>query len=360
MSFLNNKNKVSDLYYNINVVNKENRAIALRYNDSRGSILLDNVDNYNLSILRFSVNLDETPVMIFPTDVFDTFQDGPLGYPDNVAYYITIRDGAGFYRDEPITYDARGRTSPYIYNFQHFCDMLNVAVRNACDNLGINLRVPYFEFNKATASIDFICPAEYDESVVGHYNVYCNTALYNLFMKDYNGEIAVGTLPNIPDTRYYRINCGGTGSNAITTERVQANGMLINAGAWPGYRMTTYYPNLGGMCACVGLVFTTAQLPILSEYTSDDLDLSNDTSNSFTKILKDFELDLQDGNSIHTRGIQNFNISSEFQMTQLKSGGESLKYIDLQAFWRDRHGRLHELLLPPGSSFSMKLLFRLK
>jgi hypothetical protein len=69
---------------------------------------------------------------------------------------------------------------------------------------------------------------------------------------------------------------------------------------------------------------------------------------------------LQDSAAIYTRGLQNFSIASEFQMIEMKSGGEPLKNIDIIGFWRDRHGQLHELFIPEGSTFTMKFLFRHK
>ena len=353
MSFLN-KNKPRDLYHNINAVNKSSIPVPLRYSDTRGSVIIDNVDNYSLSILRFSLDTSEVPLMIFPNTRYDNFQSPTYSGTDDTYYYVCIEDGNGLFANASVTYTNYGRTAPYIYNFNHFCDMLNTAIFTACSVVGNTIRVPYFEYNKATASIDLVCPVDYDMSINLHSKIYVNKNLYDLFCKDFNGSIV-----EVDAQRYYRIYVGGTGSNSITTQKVISNGLVVNPSIVPGYRMATYHSNLGNMVACRAIVFTTSQIPVISEVTSDDLDLVNDTSNSTSKILKDFELNVEEGNAIHTRGIQSFNIASEFQLTQLKSGGEALKYIDINGFWKDSHGRLHELYLPVGSLFSMKILFKL-
>jgi hypothetical protein len=89
------------------------------------------------------------------------------------------------------------------------------------------------------------------------------------------------------------------------------------------------------------------------------LDGGNTTSKSFRQILTDFELNLEGTNGILTRGIQNYNTSSEFRTTDL-SGQTGLKTIDLQIFYQGIRGTLSPLILKPNSYFSMKMMFRLK
>ena len=69
-------------------------------------------------------------------------------------------------------------------------------------------------------------------------------------------------------------------------------------------------------------------------------------------------MNLEADNATHTRGIQNYNVASEFQMSNLKSGSQQLRTIDLRGWWKDRIGQLHPLMLPIDSMFSMKILFR--
>lgn len=355
MSFLN-KNQTKELYYNINVVNKQSDPVALNYSDIRNNNLLDNVDNYELSILRFQVDLSEVPLMLFPTTEYETFQNASYDTVDNSFYSITLeKNGPTVFDQQFVNYISYGRKTPEIYNFEDFCDMLNVAIKASFSALAlVGGDVPIFLYDKSSSSIKLALPLNFLSHTATDYGFYINKNLYDDFGRDFPG-----TITNLSNGRYYKINNNWKDNQYKVAVDYRVNGALITpAWGFTGGIVETYYPNLGNLVACKSIVFTTSQIPVLSEYISDNLDLSNDTSFSFSKIMKDFELSLEGADAILSRGVQNFVISSQFQMSQLKSGGESLNNIDLQAFWRDAHGRLHPLLLPSGSSFSMKLLFR--
>lgn len=358
MSFLNNDNKSKDLYYNINVVNKDNIPKYLSYIDTRSNNLISNVDDYMLSILRFQIDLSECPLMIFPNTKFDAFQPPPYISTNNSYYTVTIENtNTNEIHQEGISYLSFGRQEPYIYNFQNFCDMINVALKTSdTQTTGEpSVHLPYFFYSEDEKQINLALSPNFNSEIAGNKKLYINKNLYDDLGKDFKGHIR-----DLSNGRYYEFQADKNGVNSFNSGEVRVNGSLIS-NAWNvGQISKPYYPNLGHLIGCKSIVFTTSQIPIINEYISDDLDIINDTSNSFIKIMKDFELSLEGPDAIFSRGIQNFNISSEFQMSNLKSGGEGLHTIDLQAFWRDKKGRLHELYIPINSSFSMKLLFRHK
>ena len=265
-----NKDRVRNQFYNLDVVNKSTLPVQLDYSDSRGTPIIENCDGYSLSILRFTVDLSLVPIMIFPTTESEAYQSPPYTNVDNTRYSITLVDGAGQHQECFVVYYNYGEETPYIYNWNHLCDLLNVAIRLSADFYNINIRVPYFEFNKATASIDLIAPADYDESILGHYTFYVNKPLYDLFCKDFNGLVE-----NLSGGRYYHIFIGGTGSNTTSPTRVVANAIVINATAYTSgaFRMTTPFPNLGNIVACKSIVFTTNQIPMVDEFLNNSLNL---------------------------------------------------------------------------------------
>jgi|GEM_PF-5503799 len=353
MSFLN-KNSINHLYYNINVVNKQDEPIELNYTDIRSQNLLDNVDNYNVSILRFQVDLSEIPIMLFPTTQFETFQQPPYNTIDNGFYKITIQNGnTGEFTTANVEYIANGNQSPGVYNYVDFCQMLNKGIKDAYVGTGIaTTDKPYFFYDKSASSINLAMPSTFTEDGITNL-IYVNKNLYNDLCRDYPG-----TKTTFGDPRYFRMESARNGNNKFSGEIVKYASSGQHTAEWTnGILLKTYFPNLGKLSAVRSIVFTTSQIPIVSEYVSDNLDLNNDTSYSFTKVMKDFEISLDGADGVLTRGIQNFVIGSEFQLTQMKSGGEGLKNIDLQAFWRDAHGRLFPLLIPTGSTFTMKMLF---
>jgi hypothetical protein len=349
-------NKSSTRYYSVQTVNKTDGPLKLFFQDTRAQDLIQNVDKYEVSILRFSLDCSEIPLMIFPNAGFDTFQQPPYNGVDNDAYSITMEDGAGNIQRADVEYLADGKGSmPYIYSFDRFVEMLNLAILTASTALETTAgKNPFFVYNKATASIDFVAPEGFRDGTVGGRKFFVNKALFDLFAKDYNGQVLDESFG-----RYFRLSVAPTGFNDVTITKAYANGVEI-ADDYAGYRMETYFPNLGSLIACRSLVFTTTSLPVVEEHTVFNLEMNNNTSNDIIRIIKDFEFNLQDSAAIYTRGLQNFSIASEFQMIEMKSGGEPLKNIDIIGFWRDRHGQLHELFIPEGSTFTMKFLFRHK
>lgn len=354
MSFLY-KYQQNDLYYNINVVNKADTPMVLNYTDSRSNNLLDNVDNYDLSILSFSIDNSEIPLMIFPNDTFDNFAEGNFGTINNNYYTITIENtGTNTISQQGVQYLSKGHRSPYIYNFVDFCEMLNNAIKDGMTGAGIGgADRPFFFYDKDSASINLALPAIFNVNAINR--MYVNDKLYFLFCRDIPGTYTDGS-----NGRFYRFSTSTNNNNYTCTEvKYEVTGLHTNA--WSnGLLLKPYYPNLGNLIACKSIVFKTSQIPVMNEYVTNNLDLDNNTSNSYSKIMKSFDLSLGGADAILSRGIQNFVIPSEFQMTNLRSGGEALNNIDLQTFWRDKHGRLHPLFFAPSSTFTMKMLFRHK
>ena len=353
MSFLNNANKDRTIYYNVNAVNTEPDSKQLIYNSTRSSNLIDKIDGYDLVIPRFQIDLSDTPVIIFPTDATTNFTSVLSSNVNNNYWSITLQAFLTPATSQTyIQYLDYGYEAPYIYNINHFCDMLNIALKTSSTAIG-DSRSPYFVYNKTTSSIDLYLHLIYRGITANHQRIYVNKHLYEAFCRDFNGAIV-----DLSDGRYFEIFVGGTGDNDITTTLVEANGVAINTLLTAGYVMTTYYPNLGNLMAVRSIVFTTSTMPIVEEQISNDIKLYNNSEEGTLKILKDFELNLEGANATHTRGIQNYIIPSEFQVTEMRSGGVALKQIDLQVFWKDKYGRLHPLYIPSGSNFTMKLMFR--
>lgn len=351
MYYSNNKT-VDKLYYNINLVNKQDGEAPLTFEDNRNQNILENVDKYELSILRFSIDLSAVPLIKFPTRASTLFLSEDYNELDENYWSITLDDGNGAIDQQFVKYVSYGNSAARIENFYHFVDLLNIAIKQAADALGINTRVPYFTYERELASISLVLPIEYKESVNNNRKFYINKNLYDSFGSDFKGYKV-----DQSNGRYYQILAEGTGDNVITSQLVEANGFAINSLASPSLIMRTFYPNLGKLIVLRQIVFTT-NMPIIAELESSNL--TDSTSFGFTQVMKDFDLSIEDKNAILTKGIQNFSISSEFQMIQLKGGSNALDSISLRAFWRDNHGYIYPLNLPRGGAFSMKLLFQRK
>lgn len=346
-----------NIYYNVEVINKTDVPKIFKYIDNKGESIINDTSNYEMSILRFALDLDETPLIIFPNNQSDNFTlsgDYTISTVDNTYYSITLDDGAGNINQQFIIYESYGKQSPYIYDFPHFVNLLNKAVRLSAVALGIETDTPYFTYNKSAGCIDFTASNDYNSSVIGHYRIYVNKNLYDVFASAYCGNIV-----NVSSGRYYEIIVEGRGDNSVSLVNVSANGTLINAGTFAGFRMEPYYPNLAKLVAVESIVFTSSTIPTISEYVNNNNDMVSDTNYSVSKIIKDFQLSTEGVGAIQARGQQHYrSVDNEF--ISLKSGTNNMRTVDIDCFWKDRYGKLNPLYLPPGTNASMKILFRRK
>ena len=112
------------------------------------------------------------------------------------------------------------------------------------------------------------------------------------------------------------------------------------------------------------IVFTSNTLPIIPSQTSP-AKLYNSSSNglsssgvaNITSILSDFEIPISSTNQY--RSEISYIPQGEYRLIDMYSNQDIFK-IDLNVYWKDKLGNLIPLLLEPGCSASVKILFRSK
>jgi hypothetical protein len=112
------------------------------------------------------------------------------------------------------------------------------------------------------------------------------------------------------------------------------------------------------------LLFTTALMPITNELVAtpavfnSNLALDNDdANNNFSPIITDLEVPLTRGDE--TKPTVNYSPQAEYRLIDLQSNSP-INSIEISIFWKDVYGGIHQFLLEPGCSASLKILFRKK
>ena len=347
--------EADNVYYNIQVVNKNENATEFRYSDKQSYNLINSGYRYKLAVERFSIDTSEIPIMYFPSSQFSFFAlNSDYLTADNNYYSVTIVDSLGVvYQSylEHQSFNDANVNDLRIWTIDQFLQILNLAVRNACYNTNVNNnKVPYFIYDRDRAIIDIYFPEEFANLIATH-KFYMNKKLWGLF-----GNFS-HTKTNLDQGRDYRIDVYLCGGNAGVNEIVHSRNAVINTSSGADCIIVRgYYCTIYKLHQMRNLIFTTNALPIRAEFLGNSFDFVNGQSNNSDKILKNFEFSLENQDALYTRSIQNFTVS-EPEYIDLEDSKE-IKNIDLQIYYSDVHGKVHPLLVPSDSLTTVKLLFK--
>jgi hypothetical protein len=84
---------------------------------------------------------------------------------------------------------------------------------------------------------------------------------------------------------------------------------------------------------------------------------NDDANNNFSPIITDLEVPLTRGDE--TKPTVNYSPQAEYRLIDLQSNSP-INSIEISIFWKDAYGGIHQFLLEPGCSASLKILFRKK
>ena len=235
----------------------------------------------------------------------------------------------------------------YVKYYQDFVNMVNTTLKTLWT---ATIYPPFIEFSPDTFHFIFNVPANQFVTAPS-LELYFNTRLFNLFsglpfiFTGYEGELN------------YRLNVG---SSQNTRQILAADGIT----------KITFIQVFSEVCSIdawnpvASIVFTSNTLPIIPSQTSP-AKLYNSSSNglsssgvaNITSILSDFEIPISSTNQY--RSEISYIPQGEYRLIDMYSNQDIFK-IDLNVYWKDKLGNLIPLLLEPGCSASVKILFRSK
>jgi hypothetical protein len=112
------------------------------------------------------------------------------------------------------------------------------------------------------------------------------------------------------------------------------------------------------------IVFTSTMMPLVFEQTGDPVKygdstvgIVNNTQLAFSPIITDIALTNESASDY--RGFVQYIPSAEYRMASFQRSKSGISNIDVQIFWKSRlNGQLYPVLMPNGSSVSLKMMFR--
>jgi hypothetical protein len=339
------RNDTNNVYYNIKITNDGSELYKLaNYSVNRTSAIVENPSEYELAVVRFSVPSSNIPVMRWGTDPYDP-DSNPSSKIDRMFVTLSF-DGVDVTKTliyipnslEPPSY------GPSIWNYQHFVDILNVALKDAFTDLKAlkplapPTTAPYVTYDSVPLLCSLFAPQTYDTGNPTDtvpppptIQIYFNTYLYRYFP-----SLEVYKLPDTSEPKTFQILVKNTSNNAVTISGT------------PYYEMKQEYSTVALWNDFNTILFETDTIPVEPEFEPTQ----NDTTR---RIITDFEpLD-----EINNREKFQYYGAGWKRYYDLKST-YPLKNIDMRVYWEDKIGRTYPVVIGADEAITVKLLFRKK
>lgn len=363
-----------NVFVNIEVIGTSDLpASQLSYVENSTKPILQKSSDYNMAIVRFSLTSSLIPIFIMPIlSVADQLANPPpvssgivAPSPNYTSYSVTLEFGGNIVQypivfvptisnallppPNPINgeYPQDG-TYYYVFTPQDMVNMVNTALAGAFNDLPVapvNNEPPWIEYNPADDLFRLAgFAADYGSDVLpaNRVNIYFSQELH---------EKCFTTMPftfvNLSQGRDFLMSIPNNRENHF-------NPSDITPVFPPNYIFTSTASNSASRWFdLASIIFTTNTIPVVPEFQTS---LTNAGDNIETPILTDFVPNLTRFGDEGSQLTFNPKASIKYRLINLISNAPLTK-IDLKGFWRDRKDRLHPILLPNNSSFTMKIVF---
>jgi len=385
MSNLFSSNDLSEspdhIYYDLSISNSH--AINeiephLTFNETRTTAIIENPEQYKLSIVRFMVDTHCLPVMqptiISKTDQTRMFKSNDINL-NRTAYSITIQHGAatvmhyvsfepqdttigipqGFRPDGSIDYS----TGYYnIYSYDHFVTLCNNTIRNILSETIFiypttsALPTLYYDGNKMSFQVP---ESAWDSSDDTDYKIFFNTATYRLFnslpAKHLDKKDVLG--------RHFQLDTANFSNNMALVNNYQTlGGSVTNPSGIIFLSITQEHSTTANWSPVSSIAFTSDSLNVVGSHVSSlhEFDhgreiIEGSNSNSITMIT-----DLSAGD--YLPGVL-YNPTGEYRWVDLTASGP-IKKINVNVYWISKLAAINPFILSAGGSCSLKMLFQKK
>jgi hypothetical protein len=324
------------LYYTLQYNNVSGVLKPLEFNASFQRPLIENPQEWDVSVIRFKIPNYETPIFTFT---------------DNL-YYMSLEYN-GTYARLPVKYIPQNDAvnNRHVFEIQGFIAMLNYTIKNG-DPLPANCLyneiqktvmlptsvMPYFVYDETTKLISLIANDKFLDTQTTPIRLFVNNALYQM-------------IQGFPTYHYTNIH----EFHLLVQDYYNYN--LYNT---TYYKMTQQAPSFGLMSDMSGLILTSS-LPIQNESTGIQFSVPTDVMNQGQQvsvpILQDFiptELDI----STFSKDIV-YNAITPYRQVEMISNSP-IYNVNVKAYIQNISGTLTQTQMPPYASANIKLMFTKK
>jgi hypothetical protein len=349
----NLENREDNIYYNITLTNNNEFLVPASYSQTLTANIVDNTEDYYLSVARFSLDGSALPIFIFKNNT-----GAPL--PTTYGYWITL-SWSTFTFSYNLNYTTTNVQYPNgVYNYSTFIAIINDGFAGAIAGLNAasggtlpTLVQPYMIYDPTTNLVSLYAPTAYLTSGVSPINIFFNNILFDFF-SNINSSLFLGqALPSHQDVQLRIVNIFNTNTSTLDPS--------IPAGF---YKMSQDYPSLYRMFDWSSIVFKSNILGIRSEYIQGSNNTkalapgsSSGSGVPFDNIMTDFVLDIDSSDPAGWRG--NITYTPAFYRL-IDILGTNTNKIDLAIFVRDKQNNEYPFYIVSEANAIIKLIFAKK
>ena len=359
------------VYVDINIINNDNSSTApvnLTYRETRDTAIIQDPSEYYMSIIRFHLDTQSAlPLMIPQVQLAQND-------PNLTVYSFTLKYQTYVYQQYvefipqdksvpnpkfPIQAQDLSTTYYYVYNYQWWVDLMNMALAQALEgfqNLLNSHDITYptnpifFMYDPGTSELVLNADKNFfDENLENPCFLYCNTAMKNL-LSGFNFEIAT-----------FASGVNGCNFKFAISNQFNTNVLEISD-SFSALQMYQSYPCTSTWNCVQSIVITTGSIPIVPtiqatpQVFNSQTSLVNNNSNINVNVISDFEIALESGKEF----LPSINYSPHIYRLVPMHSNNALHTIDLTVYWKDIYNNLHPFQIGSNSHCDMKIMFRKK
>lgn len=350
----------SIVYFNLSLFNPltATTSIPASIIDTRSTAIIDDPDNWEMSVVRFDVSSQLVPPMILPM-ANGVPPPPPAMQPAFVPTQLSVTlSFGGVDSTAPVQIPYGGpATFGYVFSFDELTSDINAAFAAAFAGLVAPPKgalPPFLYFDPISQMFRLIFQvANYGVNPLIEIWVNTNTYKYLDSMPAFFSGLGQ------PSGKDFRIQVERTSSVSLPSPPGPGFPVLAQAYTNSAY-LTQAGPSLASTNGVRSVFISSNLLPINPEglpTTSTPGQNVSYSSNS-TPILSDFLLSTNpDSNPVVDRISISYLPTAEYRMIQLR-GRSPIKQVDIKFFFTLFDGSVKELLIFPGGYCSAKILFR--
>lgn len=351
MNTVSKYNEDEKIYININLRNPSEQYIDTRFTVNETSAILPKASDYAMWIERFTLDLTECPIAIFPhKEGSSNVNEGAISFSFDVngTVYTANTMYSNIYGD---LYDSEEYY--FIYSYKRLIEIFNTAISTAFSLIPSGdlpdsiTEPPFFIYSDILQKLQLICQFNYSLNNIKFYTNRIGAIYLDAFVFSEWVENSID-LPNFAKFDIKNENM----QNAYVFPGQTMPDTTVNN---PPYLIfTTEYSTLYKWDCLRTIYFESYNLGNRSEYIQNSSSYSN---NETAAIVMDFEVDYsvtttENGSQ---RGILNYNAIKP-RLINLKSDSP-LYNFDIQVYWISNTGKKYKLKSSYLTYNSIKIAF---
>jgi hypothetical protein len=359
-----NTEDVPDLqYFNLSLYNSSPFPEIARLRDTRTVPILDNPEDFELSVVRFNIPIDNIPTSLVP------LTNNPLIPAESILAVGIGYLGNVVYERINITPLNRPEEYPYpsgsIFTYAQMLTYVNEAFLIVFNQLVVLYPAltltspPVYAFNPATELFTVYMPDEYTPLTANPrpFTIHLNNALFSRYFCNMRAILTPGGIDGD-----WELITDDTTLNAVQPAPRYGLSPSLSVYPRPLYSITQDASCLERWNCFKNLLLTSSLVPIVPEYITGTAQIGQaqnaNTQTGSLPIITDF-LTLGNQNPLKDRSSVQYVPSAEYRMVSLV-GNQALYNFDLAVLWVDIYGSSHPLFLSPLVGLDVKVMFRRK